>query len=46
MVDPILQQVVGTAQDRRDVHPLQHCTMLCIDNVAKGQGGGAWQIQW
>ena len=23
-------------------HPLKHAVMVCIDNVANGQGGGAW----
>ena len=42
VVDPVLQKVVGIANDQRHVHPLQHCVMVCIDNVAHGQGGGAW----
>ena len=42
MVDPSLQKIVGSAQDRRHIHPLQHCAMICIDSVAHGQGGGAW----
>lgn len=42
MVDPTQQKIVGFAQDRRDQHPLQHCVMVCIDDVAARQGGGAW----
>ena len=42
VVDPVLQKVVGIAHDQRHAHPLQHCVMVCIDNVAHGQGGGAW----
>ena len=42
MVDPTMQEVVGVAHDQRHTHPLQHCVMACIDDVAHGQGGGAW----
>lgn len=25
-------------------HPLKHAVMVCIDTVAAGQGGGAWDL--
>ena len=42
VVDPTMQEVVGVGHDQRHVHPLQHCVMACIDDVAHGQGGGTW----
>lgn len=41
MVDPATSQVVATGQTASS-HPLQHAVMVCIDNVATLQGGGAW----
>ncbi|XP_072937682.1 probable inactive tRNA-specific adenosine deaminase-like protein 3 [Epargyreus clarus] len=43
--DPTAQLVVAVAFDNRIKHPLQHATMLAIDNVAKTQNGGAWVLQ-
>lgn len=42
IVDPSTNVVVARSRDRRQVHPLQHAVMLCIDRVALTQGGGAW----
>ena len=42
VVDPLTSQVVVTGHTRSD-HPIQHAVMVCIDNVAVLQGGGAWQ---
>ncbi|CAH2084256.1 unnamed protein product [Euphydryas editha] len=42
VVDPKLQSIVALSFDNRQEHPMQHSTMLAIDNVAKTQNGGAW----
>lgn len=42
VVDPTIQSVVAVSFDNRENHPVQHSTMLAIDNVAKTQKGGAW----
>ncbi|XP_059058802.1 probable inactive tRNA-specific adenosine deaminase-like protein 3 [Achroia grisella] len=42
VVNPIMNSIVDVAFDNRRNHPLQHSTMLAIDNVAKTQNGGAW----
>lgn len=42
VVDPSIQSVVAVAFDNRQDHPIQHATMVAIDNVAKTQNGGAW----
>lgn len=41
IVDPATKEVVARAHTNPD-HPTRHAVMLCIDNVAKRQGGGAW----
>lgn len=42
MVDPASDQILATAHDcSRGTHPLHHAVMVCIDLVARGQGGGA-----
>ncbi|XP_028847185.1 putative inactive tRNA-specific adenosine deaminase-like protein 3 [Denticeps clupeoides] len=43
MVDPDADRIVATAHDlRHGSHPLHHAVMVCIDLVARGQGGGAY----
>ncbi|XP_026753664.2 probable inactive tRNA-specific adenosine deaminase-like protein 3 [Galleria mellonella] len=44
IVDPSISSIVDIAFDNRENHPLQHSTMLAIDNVAKTQNGGAWNV--
>lgn len=41
IVDPTIESIVAVALNN-ETHPLQHATMLAIDNVAKTQNGGAW----
>ncbi|XP_053402228.1 probable inactive tRNA-specific adenosine deaminase-like protein 3 [Mercenaria mercenaria] len=44
IVDPLTDTVIAKAYDMREVsHPLHHATMVCIDLVAKSQGGGMWK---
>lgn len=42
IVNPDDDTVIATAYDNRNIHPLQHACMLCIDLVAREQGGGCW----
>ena len=35
-------KVIVRSHDLRHEHPLQHAAMVCVDMVAKQQGGGAW----
>ncbi|XP_077584492.1 putative inactive tRNA-specific adenosine deaminase-like protein 3 [Stigmatopora nigra] len=44
MVDPISQRMVAVAHDCRGQHPLYHAVMVCVDLVARGQGGGCYQL--
>ncbi|CAG4963457.1 unnamed protein product [Colias eurytheme] len=44
IVDPSINSVVAIATDNRIKHPIQHSAMLAIDNVARTQKGGAWDI--
>ena len=41
IVDPATKEVVAVAHSDPD-HPTRHAVMVCIDGVAKRQGGGAW----
>lgn len=41
IVDPETGGVVARASSCPS-HPLKHAVMVCIDNVAIAQGGGAW----
>ncbi|XP_060554753.1 probable inactive tRNA-specific adenosine deaminase-like protein 3 [Ruditapes philippinarum] len=44
IVDPVTDIVIAKAYDMRaGSHPLHHATMVCIDLVAKSQGGGMWK---
>lgn len=43
IVDPESEQIVAVGHDcMRGAHPLHHAVMVCIDLVACGQGGGAY----
>ncbi|XP_068428588.1 probable inactive tRNA-specific adenosine deaminase-like protein 3 [Clinocottus analis] len=39
-VDPATERIVAAAHDCRGDHPLHHAVMVCIDLVARSQGGG------
>ena len=41
MVDPATNCIVARAHNDSS-HPLKHAVMVCIDGVARRQGGGAW----
>jgi tRNA(Arg) A34 adenosine deaminase TadA len=41
IVDPATKEVVAVGHGDPD-HPTRHAVMVCIDNVTKRQGGGAW----
>ena len=47
IIDPANEKVLASCHDLRNlgINPLQHAVMVCIDLVAKGQGGGAWQFK-
>ncbi|KAJ3592169.1 hypothetical protein NHX12_007297 [Muraenolepis orangiensis] len=42
MVDPKAEMIVAVGHDCRAGNPLHHAVMVCIDLVARGQGGGAY----
>lgn len=43
VVDPAIDTVIAKAHDLRSgEHPLQHAALVCIDMVARSQGGGMW----
>ena len=45
IVDPANDSVITMSHDLRlGNHPLQHAVMVCIDLVARSQGGGMWEI--
>ncbi|KAJ8367639.1 hypothetical protein AAFF_G00314260 [Aldrovandia affinis] len=45
VVDPQSERVVATGHDcSRGDRPLCHAVMVCIDLVARGQGGGAYEF--
>ncbi|XP_062571857.1 probable inactive tRNA-specific adenosine deaminase-like protein 3 [Saccostrea cucullata] len=46
IVNPTDDKVLAKTCDRRHLgHPLHHDVMLCIDEVARNQGGGMWNIE-
>lgn len=46
IVDPSTNTVIAKSYDlRKGDHPLHHATMVCIDMVAKSQGGGMWSFE-
>lgn len=42
MVDPSTETIVAVGHDCRADHPLHHAVMVCIDLVARSQGGGCY----
>ncbi|KAK3597440.1 hypothetical protein CHS0354_040180 [Potamilus streckersoni] len=43
IVDPSTDMVIAKSHDdRHGNHPLHHAVMICIDLVARSQGGGMW----
>ena len=45
-MDPETDCVIAKSHDlRHGNHPLKHAVMVCIDLVAKSQGGGMWRLQ-
>ncbi|XP_030642254.1 putative inactive tRNA-specific adenosine deaminase-like protein 3 [Chanos chanos] len=43
IVDPASDRVLAVSHDcKRRTHPLHHAVMVCIDLIAHGQGGGAY----
>nr|CAD7262623.1 unnamed protein product [Timema shepardi] len=51
IVDPKMSgtQVIAMGYDERGGHPLKHAAMVAVDLVARGQGGGTWEVksgQW
>jgi tRNA-specific adenosine deaminase 3 len=42
VVNPRIKKIAAIGVDCRDQHPLKHCAMVTVDNVAVSQGGGAW----
>lgn len=43
-VDPTTQAVIAVGHDCRGDHPLHHAVMVCIDLVARSQGGGCYSF--
>jgi tRNA-specific adenosine deaminase 3 len=43
-VNPKIQRIAALATDNVEDHPLQHCPMVLIDQVAVSQNGGAWSV--
>ncbi|XP_068602074.1 probable inactive tRNA-specific adenosine deaminase-like protein 3 [Brachionichthys hirsutus] len=44
VVDPALERIVAAGHDCRRDHPLHHAVMVCIDLVARSQGGGCYSF--
>ncbi|XP_055602372.1 probable inactive tRNA-specific adenosine deaminase-like protein 3 [Uranotaenia lowii] len=42
-VNPKLKRIVAIGSDNSAQHPLMHCPMVLIDNVAVSQNGGVWR---
>lgn len=42
VVDPLDDRIIAQSGDFRAEHPVKHAIMCVIDEVAKTQGGGAW----
>nr|CAD7195831.1 unnamed protein product [Timema douglasi] len=47
IVDPKMSgtQVIAVGYDERGGHPLKHAAMVAVDLVARGQGGGTWEVK-
>lgn len=44
VVDPTADRIIAVGHDCRGDHPLHHAVMVCIDLVARSQGGGAYSF--
>ncbi|KAM8857830.1 putative inactive tRNA-specific adenosine deaminase-like protein 3 isoform 1-T2 [Synchiropus picturatus] len=44
VVDPATETVIAVGHDCRTDHPLHHAVMVCIDLVARSQGGGCYSF--
>ncbi|XP_028250022.1 putative inactive tRNA-specific adenosine deaminase-like protein 3 [Parambassis ranga] len=44
VVDPVLERIIAVGHDCRGAHPLHHAVMVCIDLVARSQGGGYYSF--
>lgn len=44
VVDPATETIVAVGHDCRGEHPLHHAVMVCIDLVARSQGGGCYSF--
>lgn len=44
VVNPATERIIAVGHDCRGDHPLHHAVMVCIDMVARGQGGGCYDF--
>ncbi|KAM6978692.1 putative inactive tRNA-specific adenosine deaminase-like protein 3 [Tautogolabrus adspersus] len=44
VVDPVEERIIAVGHDCRGYHPLHHAVMVCIDLVARSQGGGCYSF--
>ncbi|XP_038575498.1 LOW QUALITY PROTEIN: probable inactive tRNA-specific adenosine deaminase-like protein 3 [Micropterus salmoides] len=44
VVDPAMERIIAVGHDCRGDHPLHHAVMVCIDLVARSQGGGCYSF--
>ncbi|XP_041806496.1 probable inactive tRNA-specific adenosine deaminase-like protein 3 [Chelmon rostratus] len=44
VVDPAAERIIAVGHDCRGHHPLHHAVMVCIDLVARSQGGGCYSF--
>ncbi|XP_026232924.1 probable inactive tRNA-specific adenosine deaminase-like protein 3 [Anabas testudineus] len=44
VVDPSTERIIAVGHDCRADHPLHHAVMVCIDLVARSQGGGCYSF--
>ncbi|TKS67559.1 putative inactive tRNA-specific adenosine deaminase-like protein 3 [Collichthys lucidus] len=44
MVHPVMERIIAVGHDCRGDHPLHHAVMVCIDLVARSQGGGCYSF--
>lgn len=42
VVDPAMERIIAVGHDCRGDHPLHHAVTVCIDLVARSQGGGCY----
>ncbi|XP_058836430.1 probable inactive tRNA-specific adenosine deaminase-like protein 3 [Topomyia yanbarensis] len=45
-VNPKLNRVAAIGVGKSEEHPIKHCPMVLIDNVAVSQNGGAWSASY